>query len=75
MCLLHSELSEIFKVSILQKISFAKMYRTIRVPAFEFKFNLVVCPLKGASNSVSKFQEISCLLNCHLHRVTVSSMF
>ena len=51
------------------------MYTTIRVPAFEFHFNLVVCPLRGTSKDVSKLEQKIFLLNSHLHRVTVSSMF
>ena len=75
---MYSELSDIFKVNkvnYLQKTSIQKMYSTIRVPSFEFKFNLVVCPLQGASKDVSKLEQKIFLLNSHLHRVTVSSMF
>ena len=36
------------------KISITKMYRTVRVPAFEFNFNFMVCPLQGSANNVSK---------------------
>ena len=32
-----------------------KMYATVRVPAFEFKFNLVVCPLPEGISDVSLF--------------------
>ena len=51
------------------------MYRTIRVPAYEFKFNLVVYPLQGTSNNVSKMEQIRFLLNYQSHRVTANSMF
>ena len=47
---------------------------TIRVPAFEFKFNLVVCPLQGTSKNVSKIEQIAWLLNLLAYRVTASSM-
>ena len=62
-------------VNYLQKISITKMYRTIRVPAYEFKFNLVVYPLQGTSNNVSKVEQIRFLLNYQSHRVTANSMF
>ena len=51
------------------------MYSTIRVPAFEFKFNLVVYPLQGTSNNVSRVEQIRFLVNCYSHRVTANSMF
>ena len=75
---MYSELSDIFKVNkvnYLQKTIIQKMHSTVRVPAFEFKFNLVVCPLQGASKDVSKLEQKIYLLNFHLHRVTASSMF
>ena len=72
---MFSEFSEIFKVNYLQKINIAKMHGTIRVPAFEFKFNLVVCPLQGTSKNVSKMEQIACLLSLLSFRVTASSMF
>ena len=58
-----------------QKINIAKMYATIQVPAFEFKFNLVVCPLQGTSKNVSKIEQIAHLLSLLSFRVTASSMF
>ena len=73
---MYSELSEIFKVNYLQKINIARMHGgTIRVPAFEFKFNLVVCPLQETSKNVSKIEQITWLLSLLAYRVTASSMF
>ena len=72
---MYSEFSEIFKVNYLQKINIAKMHGTIRVPAFEFKFNLVVCPLQGTAKNVSKIEQIAHLLSLLSFRVTASSMF
>ena len=71
---MYSELSEIFKVNYLQKINIARMQGTIRVPAFEFKFNLVVCPLQETSKNVSKIEQITWLLSLLAYRVTASSM-
>ena len=49
-----SEIIEINKGNYLQKTSFPKMFNTIRVPAYEFQFNLVVYPLQGSMKNVSK---------------------
>ena len=56
---MYSELSEIFevnKVNYFQNTNIKKMYGTIRVPALEFNFNLVVCPLQGTLHDVSKLE-------------------
>ena len=68
-------LTKVNKVNYLQKISITKMYTTIRVAAFEFHFNLVVCPLQGTSKDVSKLEQIIYSLNFQSHRVTASSIF
>ena len=46
------------KVNYLQIQSIPKleMFATVRVPAFEFKFNLVVCPLPAGLVDVSLFK-------------------
>ena len=52
----NSEFSDklkMIKTNYFQNISSLKMYSTIRVPAFEFNFNLVVCPLQETSKDVS----------------------
>ena len=54
---MYSELSDIFKVNkvnYLQKTNIGMMSNSVRVPAYEFNFNLVVCPLQGALSDVSK---------------------
>ena len=37
----------------IQSVTKLEMYATITVPAFEFKFNLVVCPLPAGIVDVS----------------------
>ena len=75
--MLKSEFSEIFKVN---KVNFfqkqlTKMNGTIRVPAFEFNFNLVVCPLQGTLHDVSLFEMTDILITYfYYYRMKVSSM-
>ena len=43
------------QIQIVPKV---KMYATVSVPAYEFKFNLVVCPLPEGITDVSLFKSI-----------------
>ena len=52
------EIFKVNKVNYFQNTNIQKMHGTIRVPALEFNFNLVVCPLQGTLHDVSSFKLI-----------------
>ena len=64
------------KVNHLQIESFVKMerYATVTVPAFEFKFNLVVCPLPVGKADVSLLKSMGKYLLIYLLRGKAGSM-